>query len=414
MLLLQGIRGGIREIATHPVRSALTLFGLICGAASLIAMIGMVHGMLSGWRAFLFETGGLEKIGGKWARPPEYQKHLAGISPGRTPRDVGAVFRNVPGVTHISPEFAIDEYGGTEVRRRGKRSPDNLVYGVVPDVLVINRYEMARGRFLSSLDGERGRCVAVIGSQVAHDLFAATEDPLGQTVEIKGQPFKVVGVFKEYQFMQGGRNVISFKNRAVCIPLKTALRRFNGGSDRLTWLNFRADDVGRIDEVTDGIVNTLVIMHRGVLDFELETQEERAIEFARTERSLKTSMGGVSAISLFVGGIVVMNIMLASIKERVREIGVRKALGARRRDIFLQLMAESTTLSAVGGIVGVVAGAGLIALLVWLLPGQPPPVLVPSAVALGFGASLVTGIVAGIYPAIVAARLDPIEALQYE
>ena len=414
MLFFNGMRNGLREIVGHPVRSLLTMIGLICGAASLVAMIGMVHGMLADWRAFLYETGGLEKIGCKDDRPPEFQKHLAGISPGRTRRDAEAIFRNVPGVTHISPEFALDQYGGTEVTRQGRKAVDNLVYGVLPDVLVINRYEVAQGRFVTSLDGERGRCVAVIGTQVAKDLFLPGEDPLGKTVELKGQPFKVIGVFADYQFMQGGRNVVAWKNRVVCLPLLTALKRFNGGSEKLTWLNTRAGDVEHLDEVVDGIQNTLITTHRGVQDFQFETQEERATAYRETEVSMKTSIGGIAGISLFVGGIVVMNIMLASIKERVREIGVRKALGARRRDIFLQLMAEAFTISALGGVLGVAAGVGLISLLTWLLPGQPPPVLLPSAMALGFGASLVTGIVAGVYPAVTAARLDPIEALGYE
>ncbi|MFI5358084.1 MAG: ABC transporter permease, partial [Opitutales bacterium] len=191
MLFFNGIRHGLREILGHPIRSLLTMVGLICGVASLIAMIGMVHGMLADWRAFLYETGGLEKIGGRSDRPPEFQKHLAGISPGRTRHDALAIWRNVPGVTHISPEFALDEYGGTEARRQGRRSPDNLVYGVLPDVLVINRYEVARGRFVTALDGDRGRCVAVIGAQVARELFNPGEDPLGQTIELRGQPFKV-------------------------------------------------------------------------------------------------------------------------------------------------------------------------------------------------------------------------------
>ncbi len=414
MLFLNGMRNGLREILGHPIRSLLTVVGLVCGVASLIAMIGMVHGMLADWRAFLYETGGLEKIGGREQRPPEFQKHLAGISPGRTRHDALAVWRNVPGVTHISPEFALDQYGGTEARRNGRRSMNNLVYGVLQDVLEINRYEVARGRFVTALDGDRGRRVCVIGAQVAKDLFSPGEDPLQGSIELNGQPFRVIGVFAEYSFMQGGRNVVQWKNRVVCLPLLTALKRFNGGSERLTWLNFRAGDVDRLDEVVDGIQNTLVTMHRGVQDFELETQEERATAYHKTERNMKASIGGIAGISLFVGGIVVMNIMLASIKERVREIGVRKALGARRRDIFLQLMAEAFTISALGGVLGVLAGIGLIRMLTWLLPGQPPPVLLPSAMLLGFAASLVTGVLAGIYPAVVAARHDPITALQYE
>jgi ABC-type antimicrobial peptide transport system permease subunit len=413
MIFLNGIRNGLREITGHPVRSLITMVGLVCGVASLIAMIGLVHGLLADWRAFLVETGGLEKVALADERPPQSQLHLAAISGGRTERDAIAIEHNVPGVTHVSPEYALDEYGGTTVARGRRRSPDNLVYGVLPDVLVVNRYKLARGRFVTPLDGERARRVIVLGSAVAKALFAPSEDPLGQTVTIEGQPFKVIGLLQHYEFMQGGRNVVSFKNEAAMMPLETALKRF-GHTEKLTWLNFRVGDIDHLSEALSGVQNTLMFTHRGVLDFRFKTQEDRLNDYRATERRLQTSIGGVAGISLFIGGIVVMNIMLASAKERVREIGVRKSLGARRRDIFMQLMAEALTISALSGVLGVAAGAGLIHLLTWLLPDQPPPVLLPSAMLLGFAASLITGLLAGLYPAVTAARLDPIDALQYE
>ncbi len=413
MIFLNGIRNGLREIIGHPVRSGITMVGLVCGVASLIAMIGLVHGLLADWRAFLVETGGLEKVGLMAERPPANQLHLAAISGGLRARDAIAIQRNVPAVTHISPEYALDEYGGTAVVRGERRSSELLVYGVLPDVLVINRYTLDRGRFVTPLDGQRARRVAVIGSAVARDLFAPTEDPLGQTIQIEGQPFRVIGVLSHYEFIQGGRNAVEFKNHAVMIPLDTALKRF-GHTQKLTWLNFRVGDLDRLSQVVSAVQNTLEFTHRGVRDFRFKTQEDRLNDYLATERRLQTSIGGVAGISLFIGGIVIMNIMLASAKERVREIGVRKAIGARRRDIFMQLMAEALTLSALGGLLGVAAGAGLVDLLGWLLPDQPPPVLLPSAMLLGFVASLVTGVLAGLYPAITAARLDPIDALQYE
>ncbi len=413
MIFLNGIRNGLREITGHPVRSLITMVGLICGVASLIAMIGLVHGLLADWRTFLVESGGLEKVALADERPPAAQRHLAAISGGRTERDVIAIRRNVPGVTHISPEYAIDQYGGTPVTRGDRRAPENLVYGVLPDVLVINRYELARGRFVTPLDGERARCVVVLGSAIARALFAPTEDPIGQLVRIEGQPYRVIGLLKHYEFRQGGRNTIAWKNEAAMIPLATALKRI-GRTKKLTWLNFRVGDLNLLPEALAGVQNTLYFTHRGVLDFRFKTQEERRSDYLATERRLQTSIGGVAGISLFIGGIVVMNIMLASAKERVREIGVRKSLGARRRDIFLQLMAEALTISALGGLLGVAAGAGLIHLLAWLLPDQPPPVLLPSAMLLGFAASLITGLLAGLYPAVTAARMDPIDALQYE
>lgn len=413
MIFLNGIRNGLREITGHPVRSGITMVGLICGVASLIAMIGLVHGLLADWRAFLVETGGLEKVGIASERPPEAQRHLATISGGRTARDAEAIARNVAAVTHISPEYALDEYQGSVVVRGERRSQDLLVYGVLPDVLAVNRYTLARGRFVTPLDGMRARRVAVIGSAVAKDLFAPTEDPLGQMIMIERQPYRIIGLLSHYEFMQGGRNAVDFKNRAVMIPLETALKRI-GHTKQLTWLNFRVGELDRLPEALAGVENTLLLTHRGVLDFRFKTQEDRLNDYRATERRLQTSIGGVAGISLFIGGIVIMNIMLASAKERVREIGVRKAIGARRRDVFIQLMAEALTLSALGGLLGVAAGIGLVHLLGWLLPDQPAPVLLPSAMLLGFAASLITGVLAGLYPAITAARLDPIEALQYE
>lgn len=413
IILFTSIRDGWREIYHHPVRSFITMIGLVFGVASLIAMMGLVHGLIADWRVNIIETGGLEKVAALDERPPKTQQHIASISPGRTERDIDYILRNVPGVSHVSPEYALHQWAGSTVYRGSQRSRNLMVMGVHPDILVVNRHVVESGRFVTALDSERGRPVAVIGSVVRKDLFPPNENPLDQLIQIRGQPFRVVGVLKHYEFMQGGINVIARKNHRVHIPLQTALKRF-AGHQKLTWLNFRIGDTSQLSNILGEVQNVMRFSHRGVQDFRFETQEERVDGYYEAERRLQSSIGGVSAISLFIAGIVVMNIMLASAKERVREIGVRKAIGAQHRDIFLQMMAESLTIGIVGGLLGVAAGIGLIELLQWLLPDQPPPIVLPSALLLGFVASVVTAFLAGLYPAFTAARLNPLEALQYE
>lgn len=413
MTFLTGIRDGLREIFYHPVRSFITMIGLVFGVASLIAMMGLVHGLLADWRANIIETGGLEKVTIFDERPPKTQRHLASISPGRTPKDADAIIRNVPEVSHVSPEFALNRWSGTTIYRGRQRSRNKYVIGSVPDIVDINRYTLESGRFVTFLDSERQRRVAVIGSAVRKDLFPPNEDPIGKLIQIEGKSFRVIGVLKHYEFMQGGINVIARKNNYVNIPLNTALKQF-AGHEKLTWLNFRTSDTKRLSTILGNVQNVMRFSHRGVLDFRFRTQEERVDGYYETEKKLRSSIGGVAGISLFIGGIVVMNIMLASTKERVREIGVRKALGAHNSDIFIQMMAESLIIGVTGGLLGMAAGVGLIDLLQWLLPDQPPPVVLPSALLLGFIASVTTGFLAGLYPAFTAAKLNPLEALQYE
>lgn len=413
MTFLNGIRDGWRELFSHPVRTLVTIVGLVCGVASLIAMVGLANGLVADWEADIAEAGGLQKVSMWDERPPLSQRALANASPGKTCRDADALRFNVPAITHVSPEYRLGGYHDSVVRRGGRRSEGVLVYGVQPEMLAINRYKLARGRFVTALDGERARQVVVIGTALVHDLFKPSEDPIGQMVRLEGQPFRIIGLFDHYEFMQGGRNVVADKNQVALIPLGTALKRF-AGNNIITWLNFRVDDLNRLPEALTGAENAVRFSHRGVLDFSFFTQEERLSAYQEARQRLQLSIGGVTAISLFVGGIVVMNIMLASARERVRELGVRKALGARRSDIFIQLMAEAFLMSLIAGLVGVAAGVGLTHLLAWLLPDQSPPVLAPFTIALGLASSLVTGLLAGLYPAITAASLDPIDALQYE
>ena len=221
----------------------------------------------------------------------------------------------------------------------------------------------------------------------------------------------MVGVLREYQNSLGAGGGYSSKNSAVFIPLTTLQTLFRI-DENVDVLNVKVADVADIPLVLDQINNVLTHTHRGIQDIRFETREDLLQRFEATQRSYVFSLGGVALIGLIVGGIGIMNVMLASINERVREIGVRRALGAKRRDILVQILAETITLALAGGLIGMIASIGLIKLLQKVVVEANRPELSPAALAIGIVFSGLVGIIAGFYPAIRASRLSPVEALR--
>jgi len=412
MNFFAGILNGLREIWSHKLRSALTMVCILLGVGSVVLTVGFVNGLFSNWNKWLAESGGLEKIAIVDQQAPEAQQAIKARSPGRSMRDVAALRDGSRHANLISPEIDLDSRF-----QRGRAVHRARVQGVTPAIFTINRTEVEHGRPLCDLDVQKAASVVVLGSTVAKKLFKPGEEPVGSTVRINGLLCEVVGVVRRYAFndedpeewnpMEGLKNNIAF------IPITTMQQKLVGDVP-LTWVNVQVKNVDALHQAVEEVENIIRSSHRGIDDFRIRTGEEDLQELQDMQRNFMVVGTTIGAVTLIIGGIGIMNLMLASINERVREIGIRKALGAWDEDVFVQFMAESVALSLVGGAIGVAAGCGLIELM-QRIPGlSVKPEISLAAVIVGFCFSVVTGIASGIYPAALASRLDPIEALRFE
>lgn len=410
MNFFSAIFNGMREIWAHKFRSFLSMIGIILGVAALVAMVGVVQGMIKNFRVFFEEQGGIERIDVHADEIPEEQLAIAFLSEGRTLRDAEAIRAAVPLADFVSPTLNI---GWQRLVWRNNRTGMRVV-GATPDVLEVERLAVTDGRFISDIDLDLASPVVVIGSEVKSRLFRNRPDVIGENIRIRGQSYTVIGVLQHYEFDQGGRNALRWKNFRTYIPITTAMKRFTGDT-KIDGLSIKISDVSVLPDVVPQLENTLLQTHNGIRDFQIQTREEQLAEFQKLERSFTISLGGVAAISLLVGGIGIMNVMLAVINERIREIGVRKAVGARGSDVFIQFLAEAIVISVIGGILGIIASVGFIEILKTVLPDDQMTIVISvKAMAAGFAFSVIIGVVAGIYPALRAARLNVIEALRFE
>lgn len=454
MNLFNAILIGLKEVWAHKFRSLLTLFGVVLGVASLVGMSAIIKGMENGMRESMVAMGGADKVLLQRQAVPAYQEHLADQAPGRTLVDVVALKKGAPLLRVVSPEMAVPD---VIVSRGDKRTSPEECVGAWPEVLDMNLHTVEYGRFFNALDEEKAHAVCVIGTGIRDALFGDPDEvgreiiPIGETIQINGQPFTIVGMFTHYaseadlkaralrkqQAAISSTNTVETKrsrgwgrkggwafwrkNNTMYIPLNTAWVRFRMAGDldgipdpRLSDIDLKVRSMEQMELALQQAKNVLLVTHRGIEDFTFQTQESQVESINKQIKNARLSGGIIAGISLLVGGIGIMNIMLASINERVREIGTCKALGATGVDVFIQIIVESVVLSMLGAVAGLAASLLIVDLLSYIAPTGNTPIITWEAQAIAVAFSGTVGVLAGFLPAIKAARLEPIQALRYE
>jgi putative ABC transport system permease protein len=409
--LSENLRIGLRSIAVHKLRSALTMLGVIFGVGAVVAMLAIAGGARREAieQIRLLGTNNIRvhhlALSGE-AREEAEQRGSTGLSTA----DAEIVEANLPSGVRLAPVRFVDE---PVIGRRGEVAArvvaTNSDYGRVTD------FRVAEGRFLSELDLDDAKRVVVIGDEVRRELFPLRH-PIGRRIRVGDGWFTVVGVMESKSLREGRATVIQVRNlnRDVYVPMTTANGRFanDRSGDAIQEIALRVPREEQVAAVA-GITRRLIgAAHRGVDDFEIVVPAELLGQAQTTQRVFNIVMGSIAAISLLVGGIGIMNVMLTSVTERTREIGIRRAVGATRRAILAQFLMETVLISAGGGVIGILLGFAM-ARGINLFAGWETA-LSPLSTAAAFGIAALVGIVFGIYPARRAARMDPISALRFE
>ena len=399
------IKIALRALRRNKLRTLLTMLGMIIGVAAVIAMVGIGNGAKAQIEAQIASMGQnvILVFSGSFTR--------GGVRSGwggagtLTVEDADAIQREIPGVTIISPEVQ----SGAQIAA-GNQNWSTRVYGESPDYFELRKWPIVQGAAFTEQDVRSANKVAVIGKTIADQLFPG-EDPIGQVVRIRNVPFIVVGMLLPKGLSVQGQDQDDF----LVVPYTSAMKRLQRVS-MLRSINVQAAKPSLLNPIQQQIVELLRQRHRITLgkddDFTVRNQQEIADMATEQSKTMTLLLAAIAGVSLVVGGIGIMNIMLVSVTERTREIGIRMAIGARGHDILLQFLTEAVTLSLIGGVVGIAVGVGASNVLAVRM--HWPTLISSASVVYAFFFSAAVGVFFGFYPARKASRLDPIDALRYE
>ena len=410
MNTFESVRIALRSMAANKMRAGLTMLGMIIGVGAVIALVA------AGAGAQATVTERFSSLGSNLLVVSPARSFRRGVfgaaSTGRalTNDDVDAIAELATAVSGIAPEYSTQ----AQVVYRSNNTQTSVV-GVTPPYQTVRNWAVERGRFISELDNTNQAKVAVLGSSVVEDLFGDTlVDPLGTTIRINRQNYEIVGILAS----KGTSGGMSNMDDQVLIPLSTAQIKFGGAGNRTVQsINVQAASEDMLD-LAEAQLTAILRARHGLLstqadDFSIQNQTQIVEMVQETSQTFTTLLSSIAAISLVVGGIGIMNIMLVSVTERTREIGIRKAVGATRRDILSQFLVEAIVMGVIGGLMGVLAGYAAASIVTPMLGGTRA-VVTPGSVIMALGVSVAVGLFFGIYPANRAGALDPIEALRYE
>jgi len=402
---------GLKGLLLRKTRSLLSALGVVFGVAAVISMMAIGEGA----RREAVEQ--VKLLGTNNIRVKQLQltgERQAGgerrYSRGLTQEDATVIREGIPGLLAVTPL----KFVAADVRFRGRQGIAQVV-GTSPEYSDVTNFRVGEGRFISELDVADAKATCVLGSEIKQELFGYRE-ALGAAVLIGDTWFTVVGVMEPKMIREGRATAIKVRNinRDVYVPLTSALSRLpaTDGRPGIDELAIRVADAERLSAVARLIPRFLSAKHRGVEDYEVMVPEELLAQAQRTQQLFNIVMGSIASISLLVGGIGIMNIMLANVSERTREIGIRRAIGATKRDILGQFLTETVLICLAGGIIGIVLGFGMAMVITLYAKWQTGFSL--ASVVIAFGTAASVGLAFGLYPARRAAELDPVQALRFE